>query len=392
MRTKQAYSLFPRKVGKNKKTIWYYMAYDEDGVRHQYSTGCTSRTQALDEMNRRVRQDQLIRDGFKAAVPTFAEFADKWWTEDCPYLKSEKDHGRELSPGYVAIQKKNLDRYLIPAFGKKRIDALKVVTIEKWQHLLLDGTAPVSIPEKAVGVSSKNKKLSPKSVNNLTSLLSTMLREAVRLGHMEKNPCSDLKGFSDRSKRRGVITTDEAKQIFSSKAWKSDIARVASLLSAVTGMRSGEILAVRYEDVKADHIHVEHSWDPKHGIKGTKTGDVRDLPIPDKVMDALMKIRAHRKDGQFIFSVLGDTPVSRGYLLNNLRNVMDAEKVDWKTRNIGFHSWRHFLNTQLLGAGLSGEITREITGHTTEEMTQRYKHFELEHFKGVLEVTGTFME
>ena len=224
-------------------------------------------------------------------------------------------------------------------------------------------------------------------MNNLTSMLTTMLQEAKRQGYIDKNPCKDLRGLSDRSKIRGIITANEAKKIFASKAWNSDISRVASLLAAVTGMRSGEILALRYEDIKADHIHVEHSYDARFGLKGTKTGDVRDLPIPEKVMNDLMKLRAMKQDGQFLFSILGDKPVSRWYLLDNLRKVMDAEEIDWEKRNVGFHSWRHFLNTQLLSHGISGEKTREITGHATEEMTQRYKHFELEDFRDIIIVT-----
>ena len=218
-----------------------------------------------------------------------------------------------------------------------------------------------------------------------------MLQEAKRQGYIEKNPCKDLRGFSDHSKIRGMVTATEAKKIFSSKAWYSDIVRVASLLAAVTGMRSGEIFAIRYEDVKADHIHVEHSFDARFGLKGTKTGDVRDLPIPEKVMEALIKLRTMKKDGQYLFSILGDKPVTRWYLLDNLRKVMDAEEIDWKKRKVGFHSWRHFLNTQLLSHGISGEKTREIIGHATEEMTQRYKHFELDDYREVSDVTQQFI-
>lgn len=317
------------------------MAYDEDGQRHLYSTGCTTRTQALEEMARRYSTNSLIKGYSQQTPPTFGDYAESWWTDECEYVKAEKDSGRELTKGYISIQRGSLERYLLPAFGKKRLEAIKVPIIEKWQRSLLDGTAPVKIPDKAVGKSSQQKPLSPKYVNNLTSLLSTMLQEAKRQGYIEKNPCKDLRGLSDRSKVRGVITAAEAKKIFSSKAWFSDIARVASLLAAVTGMRSGEILAIRHEDVKADHIHVEHSYDARFGLKGTKTGDVRDLPIPEKVMNDLMKLRAMKQDGQFLFSILGDKPVSRRYLLDNLHKVMDAEKIDWEKRNVGF-SFKYF--------------------------------------------------
>ena len=365
------------------------MAYDENGDRKKFSTGCTSKTQAIDEVLRRVKEGTLIQNSSIKVPSTFGSFAENWWTADCDYVRAEKDSGRDLSPGYTSIQRNLLERYLIPAFGKKKLELITVGMIEKWQRSLLEGSAPIRIPENAKGSAARPQRpLAPKTVNNLTSLLSTMLQEAKRQGYIKSNPCQDTRGLSDRSKSRGVITPAEAKKIFSSNAWTSEVARVASLLAAVTGMRSGEVLAIKYEDIKADHIHVEHSWDPKFGVKGTKTGDVRDLPIPDKVMEALINLRSIRKEGEFIFSVFGDKPVSKIYLLKHLRAVMEAEKVDWEKRNVGFHSWRHFLNTQLLAHGISGEKTREITGHATEEMTQRYKHFELEDFKEVLHVTG----
>ena len=390
MRRRKPYSLYKRKVGS--KTIYYYSVFDEYGEVKRYSTGCTSISNAMDVITRRIKDGNLINRDSVKAPPTFGSFAEKWWTVDCDYLKAERESGRDLSPGYIATQRGLLQRYLIPAFGKKRLEQINVAVIEKWKRSLLEGTAPVKIPENAKGSSAyAQRALSPKYVNNLTSLFSTMLQEAKRQGYIDKNPCRDLRGLSDRSKSRGVLTTIEAKKLFLSKAWTSEIARVASLLAAVTGMRSGEVLALRYDDVKVDHIHVEHSWDPDYGLKGTKTGDTRDLPLPDKVMDALINIRKIKTEGDYIFSVFGDKPVSRVYLLNHLRRTMDAEGIDWEKRNVGFHSWRHFLNTQLLSHGISGEKTREITGHTTEEMTQRYKHFELEDYRDILDVTDNII-
>ena len=144
MRTRKPYSLYKRKF--DKKTIYYYSVFDEDGEVKRYSTGCTSRSNALDEIARRIQQGTLVnRDKIKAP-PSFEEYAKNWWTDECDYVKAESDSGRELSKGYLAIQRSSLVRYLIPAFGKKRLEAIKVGIIEKWQRSLLDGTAPVRIP------------------------------------------------------------------------------------------------------------------------------------------------------------------------------------------------------------------------------------------------------
>lgn len=113
MRTRKPYSLFKRKVGK--KTIYYYSVFDENGEVKRYSTGCTSQSNALDEIARRIQQGTLVNRDTIKAPPSFGEYAAIWWTEDCEYVKAEKDSGRELSKGYLSIQRSSLERYLIPA-------------------------------------------------------------------------------------------------------------------------------------------------------------------------------------------------------------------------------------------------------------------------------------
>ncbi len=45
MRAKEPFTLTKRKIGK--RIVFYYLVYDEKGIRHRLSTGCTTKTQAL---------------------------------------------------------------------------------------------------------------------------------------------------------------------------------------------------------------------------------------------------------------------------------------------------------------------------------------------------------
>jgi integrase len=60
-------------------------------------------------------------------------------------------------------------------------------------------------------------------------------------------------------------------------------------------------------------------------------------------------------------------------------------------RNIVFHSWRHFLNSQLLSNNISEAKTQKITGHKTKEMMMHYAHFNANDFQDVLEVTSEIL-
>lgn len=376
MRSKTPFRLFKRIVGG--RTIWYYTTYDEYGKRLRYSTGCTNKTSANNFCMELYKQGKLIPDVYKIAVP-FSEYAKDWWVwGKCPYLTSKIENGYQIGKTYANTNRMILNKRILPYFADIPLHKITVEMVENWMHLL----------GKEQKVSGKVlKPLAPKSIRNYVGALGVMLDEAARLELIKNNPCKKIRMIAKRSRARGILTVAEARLIFSDPSkWFNHHAYLASLLASVTGARLSEIRALQCSDVYPDHIHIEHSLDGEHQIKATKTGDVRDIPVPLSILTELEKQKRGRTDG-FLLCYPTGKPYGRHVFLDNLKNVMELYSIDWKGRNIGFHSWRHFLNTQLLSHGISGEKTREITGHTTEAMTQRYKHFQLEDYREVLNVT-----
>ena len=51
--------------------------------------------------------------------------------------------------------------------------------------------------------------------------------------------------------------------------------------------------------------------------------------------------------------------------------IGEAER---RRRNLSFHSWRHWLNSQLIEAHVAPEKIRAVTGHSSSEMTMLYYH------------------
>jgi integrase len=142
-------------------------------------------------------------------------------------------------------------------------------------------------------------------------------------------------------------------------------------------MRLGEIRALRPCDLRDGYIHIEHSVDLQGNLKSTKTRDQRDIPIPVNLMDALRKLAKAAGENGRIFSVAG-IPMSseaiRGGFYKTLNEYGITEK-ERRERNITFHSWRHFLNSQLISRGINEAKARRITGHATAAMTEHYSHF-----------------
>jgi len=318
------------------------------------------------------KENKLIPED-RVKVQTFEEYSKNWWIWDkCTYLKAERARGRELSRSYCDTCRRSLEKHVLPVFKNKLLTAINPGDVEKWLFTLIN-----------------KKNLSPKTANNTMSVLSVMLEDAARKKVVPENPCKRVKQLMEDTSGRGVLTSVEAKELLSDPGlWKNNLAYIGNLLAAVSGMRAGEIRALRGQDIKADHLHVQHSFDPVYGLKSTKTGDIRDLPLPAPVMELLHSIK--HGDEDFLFTVTVKKPVGDKFFLDGLYDALEKigiGEAERKRRKISMHSWRHYLNSQLLAHGISEVKTRRITGHATQEMTAHYTHFTVEDYKDILEIT-----
>ena len=147
-----------------------------------------------------------------------------------------------------------------------KLSGIKPFHIEKWLKSL------------------KDSGLSSASVQHCYGVLRLMLGEAKRLGHLAVNPVEAVKPIHLTQRVRGISSLDEARQLFDenkfSEYWQTEIGFVCYLLSATTGAREGECIALRVEDIFDGYIRIEHSWDHKYGLKETKTKQTREVPIP----------------------------------------------------------------------------------------------------------------
>lgn len=369
MKHRNPYTLYSR------NNVWYYRVYDEDNKRLAFSTGQKTKAKANAFVMSRFKLGTLIPNKPNNKVVTFETYAINWWDWDkCLYIKHEKARGVEFSRRYCHNQMMTLKNHLIPAFGKMRLSQITVAKVEDWLF------AKVDVDGKA-----------PKTANNCLNALSVMLGEACRRELIKDNPCKKIKQLKPRCKQRGILTMEEVSKLFSSlKNWDNDIfAYAGNLLASCTGMRSREVAAIRGINLKKDHLEISESFDEMFGIKPTKTHDSRKLPLPQKVLDVLHSIK--RGDDDYLFTLNGKKPVNQHFFLYALYDALEkigVTKEERIKRNIVFHSWRHFLNSQLLANNISETKTQKITGHKTLEMTKHYAHFNAKDFQDVLEVTS----
>jgi len=357
MRYKAPYTL-KKKTLPSGTVVIYYRVY-VDGVRKEYSTGCSTKSQAHFYCDSLLKKGELVpksRDDL-----SFAEYAKPWFIPGtCSYLKARELGGAKIGLSHANGQRAILQRHLVPAFGTMKLHSIGPKAIEEWLYSL------------------REKGLKPITVKHFFSTIRLMLGEAFRHGLLSENPADKVRHLDQTVREKGILTQREAVDLLSpegyEKYWDGNIlGYLASLLAASTGMRLGEIVGLRWDRLKDGYVLVDSSWERGIGLKGTKTGDVRKIPISSQFKEQLENSLGGLSK-EYVFS-LGEKPVTDKVLTDAFRKALDTFGIDRAGRNISFHSWRHFMNTMMREKGISDSKIRFLTGHRTEKMQDHYSHF-----------------
>jgi integrase len=146
----------------------------------------------------------------------------------------------------------------------------------------------------------------------------------MRQGIIPTNPVDAIKPLSKDAKSRGILSTEEVKQLLTlegcEKLWPSSQVFLVNLLAGTTGMRMGEIQALRWGDIqpaiRPDRIIVRHSWDRRFGLKTTKTKKERVIPMSVALRSRLFYYLKRKGDEDFVFTnIEGKDPIHETGLL-----------------------------------------------------------------------------
>jgi len=309
-----------------------------------------------------------VRNTGRGSVP-FIRFLETFWDYDkSEYIQDKLSHGYRFSRCHAYECLKRLKKDIKPFFGDKKLNCVTTEDLEKLTNLLAA------------------RGLATSTIHSALLICCTPLKWAFKKQIIPSNPAFGLTKFSITNKERGVLTKAEAAAVFAVK-WKDKRAFVASLVAATTGARQGECLALRLSDIGEDTINIIHSYSPIDGLKCPKNGHKRVVPLLPEVKDALLdllKDNPFNVDNPFIFySTQQDKPTEPNIIREGLNEAMIKIKVDYKGRNITFHSWRHFFCSQITQQ-IEGEKVAKVSGHLSEEVFKRYAgHIEAKNIQEV---------
>ena len=198
----------------------------------------------------------------------------------------------------------------------------------------------------------------PRGISRVVRIL---FADARSVGLVEQNPFSEMRlPKTEQTRDVRVPTMEEyeaAVEACSTLGEYGKEFRAMVQFSAWSGVRAGELFALKWEDIGVDYILIRRSRKRDGSMGKPKNGKERKIAFvaPAQVLDDL----PHREDG-FVFHSPRGNPLIQGSHHYAWRSVRAAAGLRW----MRWHDWRHFCATRLLEMGMSHFDVSIQLGHT----------------------------
>jgi integrase len=227
------------------------------------------------------------------------------------------------------------------------------------------------------------KGLAVKTIRNIVATLSALFNfaQGPRRRWVSTNPCAglELPAVPDQTEIR-FLTLEEVDRLVAA-ARPGMFQRLDSALfltAAMTGLRKGELVALRWRDVDwtVGRIRVRQNY--VRGEFGTPKSrrSTRSVPMADEVggeLQRLLQGSGWQGDGDLVFAhpATGE-PLPKANVTRRFRSALRAAGLD---DSHVFHDLRHTFGTRMAAAGVPMRTLQEWLGHRDLATTQRYADY-----------------
>jgi integrase len=312
------------------------------------------------ELRRRGLLKIFVIAGSRPDADFPAYLQNFWDYEKSPYVKEKlrKNHG--IHKNYTVGQRLIVEKYWRPFFKGRLLGS---ITREDIENFIED------ISEKKLSAGRKNTILKAGTI----PLRWAFLKEII-----EKDLIAGITWFSGEAEERKILTPAIVAAVFNA-GWRDERARLANMLAAVTGLRSGEIRGLRVQDLGEDCLYIRHSWNLRDKLKTTKNNKCRRVEVPfPLLLEGLLKLAKLNPHGVSMDSYVfwakksSSKPVESIRFLAGLRDALKETGMSESTaEGYVFHGWRHYFTSYMKGK-LDKKLLKSQTGHKTDPMLDHY--------------------
>jgi integrase len=203
----------------------------------------------------------------------------------------------------------------------------------------------------------KGKERTPAAINREMSCLHHLFTKAKDWKKIERDPFSDGPSLiiKENNARLRFLNEEEITKLLDTcPLYLRQVVKCAIL----TGMRRGEILGLKWEQLRNGFVYLEK----------TKTNESRQIPVSDDLEQVFREIRREKHlTSEYVFTF-------RGEKMDNAKNSFKSACRRAGIVDFHFHDLRHTAASLLVQRGASLQEVGMILGHKSMAMTMRYAH------------------
>ncbi len=348
---------------KHEAKIWQ----STDGKWYTYLPDITKERRLIKRNSEKALNDAIV-DFYKTKEdePTVQAIFRNWISEKLEYGE---------------IQRQTYDRYIIDfekyfinsEFADKKIRYIDEITLEHFCKGQI-----------------RDKQLTSKGWANLRLLVRAIFKYAKRRGYTKLDVVNFMEHmelsktiFRHNKKRasENVFTESEMERIVKYCLDKPTLSNLAILFAAYTGMRVGEIVALKWEDVQNDIIYVHRTQitykDDQgkyiHAVKDepkTEAGN-REVVIIPQLKSVLHRLRLINPFTEYIFQNAQNKVILKNTIGKNLHIICDNLQI----KRRGVHTLRKTFITHMINGNVEEAIILEQVGHTMLQTSKSFYYY-----------------
>jgi len=310
---------------------------------------------------KRLAEDWLrdtLADARRGTLPgsvrtgaTFSDAAAEWLR----YVTNDRDVKPSTLRDYQSVAER-----LVKEFGELPVEDLTANRIEAW---------------RARFGAERSRPLTNRTRNKSLTILGGIMERARKVYGLPSNPVRDVEKLRERydATRFDFYSPEEVWAVVRAAASEQDGA--IFLTAAFTGLRRGELIALRWRDVDFERTAIRVSGSFANGKLTTpKSGHGRVVPMVPEVGAALSRLSQRGwgdGDDELVF------PGELGMYLDGsaLRRRFVAASSRARLRPIRFHDLRHTFGTLAVRGAESIVELQAWLGHAEVRTTMRYTHY-----------------
>jgi len=330
---------------------WYFRYYTVENGKKVYKRRFVG---TVVELPKQKDAEKAVQ-GFRVDVNEGSAFAPMNIEQLAAHYRSNELPGKAYST--VENYKMMINSHIVPRWGKQHLAAILGVDVENWLKKLkrLDG-----------------KPASPAMKAKIRNVMSALFAHAIRNGWASYNPITSVRTSSERLADPEILTPEEVRALLGELEHRE---RTMVLVAASTGVRRGEMIALRWNDLDLDSgtaFITKSVWRNVEGKTKTRASK-KPVPLPQLVVNELKEWRKtslYKGDEDYVFPSAmknGTVPVAPDMILR--RHIRPALKKLNVAKKIGWHSFRHGFSNLLRENGVELKTAQELMRHSNPNIT-----------------------